>query len=152
MAGRPLLIKTPEILWSLFEEYKEWAKNNPIRIEDYVGKDAARVMREKPRPLTMEGFENFVAYKPDMPTDLDQYFANREGRYEAFVSICSRIRREIRSDQIEGGLAGVYNASITQRLNGLVDKSETKVEANVSQVDYSKLSDAALEEIANAKS
>lgn len=150
-AGRPKLIQSPEILWSLFEEYKVWAKDNPILIEDYVGKDADRVMREKPRALTMEGFENFVAYKPDMPTDLDQYFSNRDGAYEGFVSICSRIRREIRSDQIEGGLAGIYNASITQRLNGLVDKSETKIQANVSQVDYTKLSDAALEEIANAK-
>ncbi|WP_257657713.1 DNA-packaging protein [Parapedobacter lycopersici] len=124
MAGRPLLIKSPEILWSLFEEYKEWAKNNPILIEDYVGKDADRVMRQKPRALTMEGFESFVAYNPDMPIGLQNYFANTGGAYEEFLTICSRIRTEIRSDQIEGGMAGIYNPSITQRLNGLTDKLE----------------------------
>ncbi|MNT91434.1 hypothetical protein D3C72_2325300 [compost metagenome] len=86
-----------------------------------------RVMREKPRALTMEDFENYVADIDDMPVALDQYFANRENRYTDFVSICSRIRREIRADQIAGGMAGVYNPSITQRLNGLVEKTESKV-------------------------
>lgn len=144
------LIDSPDLLWSLFIDYKKWADGNPLKIEDYVGKEAERVLREKPRALTMEGFENYVANIPKMPWSLDSYFANREGRYEDFVSVCSRIRREIRTNQIEGGLAGIYNPSITQRLNGLVEKTESKVEATVSQVDYSKLSDAALEEIANA--
>jgi hypothetical protein len=30
----------------------------------------------------------------------------------------------IRQDQIEGGMAGVYNPSITQRLNGLKENIE----------------------------
>ena len=34
---------------------------------------------------------------------------------------------EIRQDQIEGGMSGIYNPSITQRLNGLTDKSEVMV-------------------------
>jgi hypothetical protein len=38
------------------------------------------------------------------------------------VSVCSRIRKNIREDQIAGGMAGIYNASITQRLNGLTEK------------------------------
>lgn len=121
------MIETPEILWQHFKDYKEWVEENPRLIEDYVGKDADRVMRKKPRALTMEGFEEFVADIPDMPMELSQYFANREGRYEAFVPICSRIKRSIREDQISGGMAGIYNPSITQRLNGLVEKSETTV-------------------------
>lgn len=121
------MIDSPETLWKHFKAYKEWAEVNPRVIEDYVGKDAIRVMREKPRALTMEDFEEFVAELPNMPVELSQYFANRDGRYEAFVPICSRIRRAIRADQISGGMAGIYNPSITQRLNGLVDKSEQKV-------------------------
>lgn len=121
------LISSPDLLWSMFKDYKKWAKSNPVEIEDYVGKDAMRVMRQKPRALTMEGFENFVSEIDGMPDGLDQYFANREGRYEDFVSICRVIVRNIRADQIEGGLAGVYNPSITQRLQGLVEKSESKV-------------------------
>ena len=34
--------------WNDFTEYETQVKNNPITIEDYVGKDAQRVMREKP--------------------------------------------------------------------------------------------------------
>lgn len=150
--GLHKMIEKPEILWDLFQKYKEWVDHNPIKIEDYVGKDANRVMREKPRPYIMEGFENFVADIDGMPNSLEQYFSNKESRYDDFVAICSRIRREIRSNQIAGGMAGIFNPSITQRLNSLVERSETKVDAKIENIDYSKLSESALEEIANAKS
>lgn len=110
----------------LFNQYKDWVKTNPITIEDYVGKDAQRVLREKPRCLTLEGFENFVANIDGMPMDLSNYFANSRGAYADFSTICSRIRREIRQDQIEGGMAGIYNPSITQRLNSLVERSSVE--------------------------
>jgi hypothetical protein len=55
------------------------------------------------------------------------YFSNSKGRYKRFSTICSRIRREVRSDQIEGGMAGMYNPSITQRLNSLVEKTQTTI-------------------------
>lgn len=52
--------------------------------------------------------------------------ANREGRYAEFVPICRTIKQRIRNDQIEGGMAGIYNPSITQRLNGLTEKTENE--------------------------
>ena len=125
--GRFKLIESPEKMWSLFLEYKEYIKRQPIKVGDWVGGMAMPVTREKERPLTLEGFENYVANLPNMPQDLQHYFSNLDGAYEDFLSICSRIRREIRQDQIEGGMAGIYNPSITQRLNGLVDKTENKV-------------------------
>lgn len=125
--GLHKLISSPDLLWSMFKDYVEHTKSNPRRIQDYVGKDAEMVYRDKEVPLTMEGFEDYVAELPDMPWSLDQYFANREGRYEDFVSICSRIKRAIRTDQIQGGMVGQYNPSITQRLNGLVERTEAKV-------------------------
>ena len=132
--GLHKLIKNPEQLYDLFKEYKESIKGKPILIKDWVGKDAEQVKREKERPLTMEGFENYVADIPGMPDGLDQYFSNREERYSDFVAICSRIRRAIRQDQIEGGMAGIYNPSITQRLNSLVEKQEIKQDVNVNRV------------------
>lgn len=119
-------IESPEQLWQFFEEYRLEVKSDPFVVVDYVGKDATPVNRMKEKPLIMEGFELYVANIPGMPWVLDQYFANREGRYEEYISICSRIRQAIRNDQIGGGMAGVYNPSITQRLNGLVDRSEVK--------------------------
>lgn len=125
--GRPRLIQTPDKLWELFNEYKQATKSDPFLVHDFVGKDGNPVYRERQRCLTMEGFENYVADIPGMPMDLGDYFANSNDAYNDFSTICTRIKRLIRQDQIEGGMAGVYNTSITQRLNGLVDKSEQKV-------------------------
>jgi hypothetical protein len=119
--GKPQYIESPERMWELFQEYKQWAKDNPFTQKDWVGKDGDQVMREKERPLTMEGFERYV-FEQGLNGELSHYFANYEKRYTEYIAICSRIRKEIRGDQIEGGMAGIYNPSITQRLNGLVDR------------------------------
>lgn len=146
------LIETPEELFELFTQYLDSIKANPKLVQDFVGKDASEVERKKERPLTMEGFENFVAGIDGMPRELDMYFANRDNRYSEYVSICSHIRRLIRQDQIEGGMTGIYNPSITQRLNNLVEKVDTTSEIKIDSIDYDKLSNSALEEIAAARS
>lgn len=115
-------IETPEKLYELFQQYKKHVKAKPFKIKDWVGKDAFEVQREKEKPLTMEGFECFIP----ITETLHQYFSNRDNAYSEYVAICSRIKAEIREDQISGGMAGVYNPSVTQRLNNLVDKSEQK--------------------------
>src|SRR5690606_16490005 len=127
-------IETPEKMWELFTKYKEWASNNPILVEDYVGKDADRLLREKPRRLTMEGLENFVAEIPEMPLTLVHYFNNTDSNYDDYLSICSHVKRQIRQNQIEGGMAGVFNPSITQRLNGLVEKKSIDGNISVQQI------------------
>lgn len=119
--SKPKLIETPERLWELFVEYKTKTKSNPILKHDYVGGIAKEVHRQIERPLTMEGFENYVADN-GLNEELSHYFANKEDRYKDYVSICHRVKREIREDQIGGGLAGIYNPSITQRLNNLVER------------------------------
>jgi hypothetical protein len=78
-------------------------------------------------PLTLEGFEIWTLNK--FGFHIEQYFKNVEKRYEEFVPICTHIRKEIRRDQIEGGMVGQYNASITQRLNGLTEKVENTIVA-----------------------
>ncbi len=115
-------IETPEKMWELFCAYKEWVKSNPIKINDWVGGMGKKVVRTKERPLTIEGFECYC-FNQSIINDLGDYFSNKNGKYETFSTICSRIRREVRTEQIEGGMAGIYNPSITQRLNGLVEKS-----------------------------
>lgn len=125
--GRFKLIESPEVLWKLFQDYKEFIKAKPIEVGDWVGGMAIPVDRKKERPLTMEGFENYVADLDGYPMDLGDYFENRNDAYTNFSAICQRVKRAIRQDQIEGGMAGIYNPSITQRLNGLVDKTESKI-------------------------
>lgn len=116
-------IESPEKMWDLFEQYKVHTKSNPYIVKDWVGKDGNQIEREKERPLTMVGFEAYVLQ------DLHHYFSNYKddgSNYDEFVDICSIIRKVISAEQIEGGMANVYNHSITARLNGLVEKQEIK--------------------------
>jgi hypothetical protein len=122
--GRGKYIETPEILWELFEAYCKHAKSNPFIVTDWVGGAGVKVQRKKERPLTMEGF-NLFCY--DKISQVKDYFANTGGNYSEYLPICSRIKEAIREDQIGGGMAGIYNPSITQRLNGLVEKVQNDV-------------------------
>ena len=108
-------------LQKIFEEYVSDIKGKPFLIDDWVGGVAKPVTRKKEKPLTMEGFRVYCFRKYSC---VKQYFDNPKNRYEDYITICSHIRDIIRQDQIEGGMAGLYNPSITQRLNGLVDKIE----------------------------
>jgi hypothetical protein len=136
------LIETPELLLELFENYKRLLKLSPIIVVDFVGGKGSRAEREKERPLTMEGFELFV-YEEGLNGELAHYFSNRDNRYSEYVTICSRIKKQIRNDQIEGGMAGIYNPSITQRLNGLVEKTQTDLTANINILNIDPLDDSA---------
>jgi hypothetical protein len=116
-------IETPEILYDLFVEYKTYAKENPKKENFYNAKEGKEISITREIPYTMVGFENFVFSKGIIST-LVNYFADSNNAYGKYSSICSRIRAEIKQDQIDGGMVGIYNTSITQRLNGLVDKQE----------------------------
>jgi len=122
--GRPLSIPDPETMWQHFVNYRHIAKNMPFEVHDFVGKDATEVYIKKERALTYEGFCNYLEDNGIISSP-EHYFMNLDGRYLQFVSVCSRIKRIIRQDQIEGGLAGIYNPSITQRLNNITEKVES---------------------------
>jgi hypothetical protein len=123
-------IETPEDMLRLFRSYRAEVKDNPIEQHDFAGKDADSVMRKKERPLTFEGFENYL-FINDIISDVSDYFEGKIESYKQFLPVCRAIKRIIRQDQIEGGMAGIYNPSITQRLNGLVDKAEEKRDVTI---------------------
>lgn len=123
--GKGKYIESPEKLWQLFGQYRKEVKTNPILVKDWVGKDGDQVYREKERPLTDKGFYNFCRRNIGC---VKQYFDNQDNLYTDYITICSHIKEEIDQDQIEGGMAGIYNPSITQRLNNLTDKVESKQE------------------------
>lgn len=110
-------IETPEKLYELFEAYK--ANRKPREIQKAT---ATGVKSEwHTPPLTMEGFEIYCFKEVG---SIDHYFRNTDNSYSEYLPICSNIKREIRNDQIEGGMVGQYNPSITQRLNGLTEKTD----------------------------
>lgn len=117
------IFKSPEDLKKAFNEYKDDLKKQESEWTkvQYVGKEGDRVEDELKLPLTMEGFELFCY---DNYGCVEQYFKNQDNYYEDFIPICSRIRKEIRNNQITGGMLGVFNTSITQRLNNLKEQIE----------------------------
>jgi hypothetical protein len=117
------IFKSPdelEIAWKLYKEdllvqAKDWQK------VQYVGKEGQRMSDDLKLPYIMEGFEVFCYNNYGC---VEQYFKNSGGYYDDFIPICSHIKKEIKANQINGGMLGVYNPSITQRLNNLVEKTE----------------------------
>jgi hypothetical protein len=121
--GKNKYIESPEKLWEYFEAYKIEKKSNPILVQDFVGKDGDEVYRKKERPLSIDGFEVWC-FDNGIISHLSDYFANSNQKYTEYSTICHAIRKAVRNDQIEGGMAGIYNPSITQRLNGLTEKTD----------------------------
>lgn len=119
-------IATPDVLWDMFDEYRKAVKTNPRKKQEFVGGAGRMVWRKIERPLIMEGFECFCREK-GLIADLKDYFANTGGSYSDYVDVCRRIKNEIREDQITGGMCGLYSASITQRINNLVEKTQQTV-------------------------
>lgn len=125
-------VETPEILYELFEKYKIGVLENP-RHQYQLSKTGETIPVPLRVPLTMEGFENYCEENIGC---VHQYFGNQDKAYGEYLAICSRIKRLIRQDQIEGGMTGQYNPSITQRINGLAEKTENKtIEIKVLNID-----------------
>lgn len=125
--GVPKKIESPEMFWALFEGYKQYIEDNP-RYKHELDKFGNIVPIPLRCPLTMEGFECYVMDHTTITyPDLTHYFENTENRYSDFVPISARIRREIRQDQLSGGMVGQFNSSLTARMNNLTDKIETTI-------------------------
>lgn len=105
----------------LFLKYRNEVKSNPRKKMVFVGRDGVKDHEELERPLTYTGF---LCYCYEQGVTIHHYFDNPKGAYDNYREVCTRIKNIIRDDQITGGMVGQYNASITQRLNGLADKSE----------------------------
>lgn len=121
--GRPRNVDTPEAMYELFSLYKTYIENNPRHKYTINQRTGEMVMEPLRIPLTLDGFEVFIYNK--FGYYIEQYFKNLNKSYEEFLPICTHIRKEIRQDQIEGGMVGQYNPSITQRLNNLAERTET---------------------------
>jgi len=133
------IFKTPDELehaWKLYKEDLLVQATDWLKIQ-YVGKEGQRMTDAMKLPYTMDGFEVFCYNNYGC---VEQYFKNKDGYYTEFVPICSHIKKEIRSNQITGGLLGVYNPSITQRLNSLQDNTKTELTGDISVQNPSSIS------------
>jgi len=125
---REKAIQTPKELNDLFNEYVAWAKSNPFKWHDYVGKDAEEVWKLRERPLTWMGFEGFLASE-GVVTQLTHY--ERNPTHAEFLPVIRAIKAKCRQDTIDGAMAGVYQQNIAARIEGLVDKQQSETDGKV---------------------
>ncbi len=131
MAHPTRIFKTTEELASAWKGYKEnLSEQNKEWLQiQYVGRNGERKADPLKVPMTLEGFKRYCR---ENHGEVEQYFTNQDEYYSDFIGICRAIKEEIRENQIIGGMLGVYNPSITQRLNGLTEKNETKITGEIS--------------------
>ena len=126
------IFKHPDELEQAWILYKKDLDNKAlewVKIQ-YVGKEGEQKRDPYKLPYTLEGFEIFCYENYGC---VEQYFKNAGGYYDVFMPICSYIKKEIRNNQITGGMLGVFNPSITQRLNSLIEKQEIKSEIELTK-------------------
>ena len=121
--GRPPVFKTPDDLWRCFAEYVELVEKHEINLPTYVVKGSKREEGKGgkiARPLTLQGFMAFTG----MGQEWRQFAEYTKQRGDDFSTVITRIKTIIESNQIEGGLANIYNSNLTARLNGLKDRTD----------------------------
>ena len=119
------LIETPEELWDLFEAYVLHEADNPMFKTEYIGKDGDKVRTPLETPITFEGFECYLQDE-GVIQDLGDYSSNKDGRYEPYATIITRIRRNCFVHNFKGAAVGLFNPNLIAKKLGLVEKSETK--------------------------
>lgn len=131
--GRPKAIESPELLWKEFQEYVQHELKHPLYRRDYVGKDGDEKDTPLQVPITFEGFECYLADK-QIINDLGDYSSNKDQRYTDFATIITRIRKNCFVQNFKGASVGVFNANIIAKKLGLIEKSEQKIDATISQI------------------
>lgn len=111
----------PAEIWEYFQDYVAHVKANPIKVEDYVGKDAKLVDRKHYKPLTWSGFEAYLCVEVGIINDLDDYRYNTEGRYTEYKGIIRTIGKIMFDNKFSGAAVGIYQHNIIARELGLAD-------------------------------
>jgi len=121
--GRPKNIKTPEILWKLFEDYVKHEADNPMYKVEYVGKEGRVEKTPLETPITFMGFECWL-WDNQYINDLGDYQKNTDGRYSEYTPIITRITQNCFVHNFKGASVGIFNANIIARKLGLTEKQE----------------------------
>ena len=125
--GRSKAIRTPKALWGHACDYFQRCDDNPWIRVDFKGKDVDRVEIPTSVPYTWDGLENYL-FEINVISKLDDYKSNRDGRYNDFVDIITRIDKIIRDRKMTGAIVGVYNSNIIARDLGLAEKREVETD------------------------
>jgi len=116
-------IKTPNDLYKHFEDYKQECKLNPKKENFYSQKQDREVSISREIPYTWDGFEIYLR-KEKILVKLDDYKADKDGRYTQYADIIRAIANEIYEDKYTGAVAGIFQNNIIARDLGLTDNQK----------------------------
>lgn len=158
-AGKGKKIKDPDEMWDLACEYFQETDEVHIITEDvFKSGDLAgkKYNIEHRRPYSWAGFNRFV-FSRGIVTDVDDYRFNSDNAYSDYAEVMRRISKVMYEQKFDGASSGVFSANIIARDLQLQENTNIKadIDADIKsksditvKIDYTKLSDAALEEIA----
>jgi len=157
--GREKLFSDPEIFWEECVRYFNWCDDNPLKEEDFRGKDAVSVTLNKMRAYSWSGLGVFLdcdlrrykdAFKGDVGYESVRGFVDLS---EDFVHILMRVNQILFTQKFEGAAAGLLKENVIVRDLALAEKSDVR-QLNVNSsdfIDYTEVSDETLKEIKNAR-
>lgn len=132
--GRPPKFKTPLELAEIADKYFAWCETNPIETSKrklvgakQTGKGSEAKSDETVfttrRAYTLDGFCLFANISDWNAMKKTKKYQTRE-----FLGVIHAIEATIRDQQVSGALAGVFNANIVARLNGLADVQRQEID------------------------
>lgn len=133
--GRPRNLKSPDDLWKLWENFKQWCLENPLEEEGFYGPKAVPVIKKIPRPMTLMKFYSWIRTQEEFDA-VRQYIDDPRDQFPEFVSIANRIKQDSKSQLSEYGLCNFYNANLTARIAGFSEKTEntTNISAKIADL------------------
>lgn len=136
--GRDAIIGSKELFLKAALDYFEYTDSRTLDRADWVA-GGMKVTRKLSPPYTVSGFCVFIGASRKWWNEFRKALEAKKDRdfLEAFDYVASIIE----TNQVEGASVGHFNANIVSRINGLVDKQETEVTAQIFRIGYKKPED-----------
>lgn len=123
--GKNKYIESPEQYKEIWEAYKKSVKEKPKLKHTFVGKDGNSAYEERERPITWDGFEVYTMLMGyNNSADLSEYCNEKNPSYADYLPLSRAFKKECRADHIDGGMTGIYPASLTANINGITTKTD----------------------------
>lgn len=129
-------IKTPDILYKHFEDYKIDCKKNPRKENFFSHKTDKQISISREKPFTWDGFEIWLRTKKII-VRLADYKADKDSRYSKYAYIIHAIGMEIYEDKMTGAITGIYQHNIIARDLGLRDNKDITTDGEkITKLDF----------------
>jgi len=120
--GRKKKFSSPVEFWEAFVEYVQHTADNPLFRNDAIksGEHTGKIIQiPTQRPLTRIGFSSYIGMTWQ---GVENY--GKEETYKDFFEVYTRAMQIIDTNQVEGAIAGLYNANIVARIQGIKEQTD----------------------------